>query len=134
MKRNIVLNMLRVILFLLFLSTCWMIYSTSQSMREGFAPAKCSELGDCTACAGVKTSTDGLCTWDSKEGVCRKHWVGDNTIYASTDKSCSARTTGFPTGYSKPPENAIWTNPRFGCPVCPTLHDVAAGSKMTVQK
>lgn len=135
MNRKILLSMIKVILFLFFLSTCWMIYSTSQNMREGFAPAKCSELGDCKSCAGVKTSTDGVCTWDSKIGECRVPVPKDDTTYVSILNQCSARTTGFAAGYTAKvtPSDAIWTNPKFGCPVCPTLHDVANGSKITVQ-
>jgi hypothetical protein len=136
MNRKIVLIMIKIILFLLFLSTCWMIYSTSQSMREGFVPAKCSELGDCTACAGVKTSTDGVCAWDSKTGVCRKPATGDDANYVSILNQCATRTTGFAAGYTNKvtPSNAIWINPNFGCPVCPTLHEFTGGSKITVQK
>jgi hypothetical protein len=138
MNRKILLNMIKVILFLFFLSTCWMIYSTSKNMREGFAPTKCSELGDCTACAGVTTATpgDGLCAWDSKTGVCRKPAAGDDETYVSTSNQCSARTTGFAAGYKgdKPPSNSIWINPNFGCPVCPTLHSVTGGSQITTQK
>jgi hypothetical protein len=135
MNRKIILNMIKVILFLLFLSTCWMVYSTIQNMREGFAPAKCSELGDCKACAGVKTSGDGICTWDSKIGVCRVPATGDDTTYTSTDNKCSERVTGFPAGYTAGEKltNSIWVNPKFGCPVCPTLYEVTDGSQMTVQ-
>jgi hypothetical protein len=135
MNRKVLLNIIKVILFLLFLSTCWMIYSTSQNMKEGFAPAKCAELGDCTACAGVKTSTDGVCAWDSKTGVCRVPAAGDDANYVSILNQCSARTTNFATGYTagKTPDNAIWTNPNFGCPVCPTLHSVTGGSRITTQ-
>jgi hypothetical protein len=135
MNRKILLKIIKVILFLFFLSTCWMIYSTSQNMSEGFSPTTCSQLGDCKACAGVKTTTDGLCTWDSKMGVCRKPTTSDDATYASTSSSCAARTTGFAAGYTlgKTPLDAIWTNPNFGCPVCPKMYDITAGSKMTVQ-
>jgi len=133
MNRKILLNIIKVILFLFFLSTCWMIYSTGQNIREGFA--QCSELGDCTACAGIRTSGDGICTWDSKIGSCRKPTPSDNANYASTSSSCAARTTGFAAGYTlgKTPTDSIWTNPNFGCPVCPTLYTDKGGSKMTAQ-
>ena len=133
MNRKILLKIIKVILVLFFLSTCWMIYSTGQNIREGFA--QCSELGDCKACAGIRTSGDGICTWDSKIGSCRKPATGDNANYASTSSSCAARTTGFAAGYSDsmPPKDAIWSNPTFGCPVCPKLYDITAGSKMTAQ-
>lgn len=135
MNRKILLNIIKVILFLFFISTFWMIYSTSQNMREGFSPAKCSELGDCKACAGIVTTEDGACAWDSKTGVCRKPATGDDATYVSTSSSCAARTTGFAAGYSlgKPPTDSIWTNPNFGCPVCPTLYTDKGGSKMTAQ-
>lgn len=135
MKKQILLNIIKITLFLFFLSTCWMIYSTGQNMREGFAPAKCSELGDCTACAGKITSGDGICTWDSKIGSCRKPTTTDDKNYVSTLPACAARTTGFAAGYTtgKTPTNSIWTNPNFGCPVCPTLYTDKGGSKMTAQ-
>jgi hypothetical protein len=135
MKKQILLNMIKIILFLFFLSACWMIYSTGKNIREGFAPAKCSELGDCKACAGIVTSVDGICTWDSRMGLCRRPTPTDDANYSSTLPACSARTTGFAAGYSlgTTPADAIWTNPNFGCPVCPTLYDVNGGSKMTAQ-
>jgi hypothetical protein len=135
MNKKFLLIMIKIILFLFFLSTFWMIYSTSQNMREGFAPEKCAELGDCTACAGVKTSTDGVCAWDSKTGVCRKPATEDDATYVSILNQCSTRTTGFSAGYTagKTPDNAIWINPNFGCPVCPKLNTITTGSKITVQ-
>jgi hypothetical protein len=136
MNRKIILKMIKVILFLLFLSTCWMIYSTIQNMREGFAPTKCSEFGDCKACAGTITATqgDGRCAWDSKIGKCRKSSTSDDGIYVSSDNKCSTRTT-FPITHSSGimPTDAIWTDPEFGCPVCPTLHDLGSNSKITTQ-
>ena len=133
MKKQILLNMIKITLFLFFLSTCWMIYSTGQNIREGFA--QCSELGDCTACAGIRTSGDGICTWDSKIGSCRKPATGDDANYASTSSACAARTTGFAAGYNagKTPTNSIWINPNFGCTVCPTLYTDKGGSQITSQ-
>lgn len=135
MKKQLLLSIIKVILFLFFLSTCWMIYTTGINTREGFAPEKCSELGDCRACAGIKTSEDGICAWDSKIGSCRKPTKEDDATYVSISPQCSLRTTGFSESYTsrKTPDNAIWVNPNFGCPVCPKLHEVPGGSKITVQ-
>ena len=133
MKKQILLNMIKFILVLFFLSTCWMVYSTGRNIREGFA--QCSDLGDCTACAGIVTSADGICAWDSKIGSCRKPTPTDDANYVSTNNTCSKRTTGFAAGYTtgKTPENAVWTNSNFGCPVCPPLYEVTGGSKITAQ-
>ncbi len=135
MNRKFLLNIIKVVLVLFFLTTCWMVCSTGQNMSEGFSPARCSQLGDCKACAGVTTTTDGVCTWNSKTGVCRKPRLNDNKNYTSTSSSCAARTTGFAAGYTlgKTPLDAIWINPKFGCPVCPTLNIIKRGTKITTQ-
>ncbi len=134
MKRKILLNMIKVILFLLFLSTCWMIYSTTQNMREGLGPAKCSALGDCKSCTGTTTG-EGQCTWDSKIGKCRlpNEKDKDNLNWVSTSTQCSGRTTNLTPGTLVTPADALWTDPDFGCPVCPTLYEAPGGSKMTTQ-
>lgn len=130
MKRDIILKGGKFIIFLLMISFGYLIYSTlNYSGREGLETAKygkCSAFGSCTACAGVKTSTDGVCAWDSKVGKCRVPSSSDNALYVSTDTKCAARTGAT--------EDALWLDPTFGCPSCPVLTTLPNGTGMTAQK
>ncbi len=125
MKRYIIF---KAILFLTIISGSYLIFSFFSSSREGFSPTKCSQLGDCAACSGVVTSSDGLCAWDGKTGKCRVPTEKD-TDYVIKTQGCSRTTT-----YNSAHTDGIWTDSEFGCPVCPTFTTLPAGTGITAQK
>lgn len=127
MKRDIILKGVKVICFLLLISGSYMIYSVFNTDREGFTD-KCSSFGDCVACSGVTTSTDGLCAWDGKTGKCRKPTTTD-TDYVIKTQGCP-RTTVYNTAHT----DGLWKDPEFGCPTCPALTVLPANTAISVQK
>ncbi len=122
MKRHIII---KVFLFLLIVCGSYLVFSSS---REGFSPSKCSQLGDCAACSGVTTSSDGLCAWDGKIGKCR--------VPTSNDTDYVIKTQGCPrtTAYNDAHADGVWSDPNFGCPVCPTFTTLPTGTGITIQK
>jgi hypothetical protein len=129
MKRDIFFKGVKVICFLLLISGSYLIYSTLNYYgREGLETAEhatCSAFGSCSACAGVKTSTDGLCAWDSKVGKCRVPSSSDNALYVSTSSQCAAKTGA--------PADSLWLDATFGCPTCPPITTLPNGTGITAQ-
>ena len=126
MKRDIIF---KILLILLLISGSYMVYSVlNNPYREGFAPALCSELGDCAACSGVTTSKDGLCAWDGKTGKCRKPTDKD-TDYVIKTQGCPRTKT-----YDEAHTDGIWIDSSFGCPTCPVLTVLPANTAISSQK
>ena len=126
MRREFIVKIVQLIIVLLLVSGGYMIYFVFNPCNEGFA--NCSQLGDCSACSGVTTSTDGLCGWDGKTGKCRVPTTTD-TDYVIKTQGCP-RTTAYNTAHT----DGIWIDPTFGCPTCPALTVLPANTAISFQK